>query len=111
MIDDDLPINKVTPQMIQYFKTEVMEMYEPVKKAIRKVVFKCTSNPEATCIQDPDDDDNTDTGPLPELTIQQEEETHTDPTELMQSLEKPLTDRQAEMIGNLFYNQTCMLEY
>ena len=43
--------------------------------------------------------------------VQEEEATRTDPTELMQSLEKPLTDEQTQMIGDLFYSQTCMLEY
>ena len=43
--------------------------------------------------------------------VQEEEATKTDPTELMQSLEKPLMDKQTQMIEDLFYMQTCMLEY
>ena len=43
--------------------------------------------------------------------VQEEEATRTDPTELMQSLEKPLMDKQTQMIRGLFYLQTCMLEY
>ena len=43
--------------------------------------------------------------------VQEEEATRTDPTELMQSLEKPLMDEQTQMIGDLFYSETCMLEY
>ena len=43
--------------------------------------------------------------------VQEEEATRTDPMELMQSLEKPLMDEQTQMIRDLFYSQTYMLEY
>ena len=111
MIAGDLPINEVTKQLIQEFKTEVKKAHKAVHKANWKAVWESIVNKDTTCIWDPDDDNPTDTGPPPELMVQEEEATRTDPTELMQSLEKPLMDEQTQMIGDLFYSETCMLEY
>ena len=59
---------------------------------------------------DDDDDDDPPTG-KDEATIQQEEVSKPDTRGIVESLEKPLTDKQVQMIGNLFHSHFCMLEY
>ena len=71
MIAGNKAMNGVTPQFIQDFKTEVIEMYNLVKKANRKAMLECISGPEAKCIWDPDDDnDDANNGPPPELMVE-----------------------------------------
>ena len=112
MIARDLPINEVAEQLICDFKTEVKGVHEVVHKANHKAVLESIDDTDATCIWDPDNDNDADTGPpLSPWSKKKELSELTQPSWLMQSLEQPLTEYQTQMIGDLFYMQTCMLEY
>ena len=85
-------------------------MYEPMRKANRKKVWKSIEDPEAECIWNPQDDDDAQDEPI-QATVQEEEPIHLVAEEFMEALDKPLTDDQAAMITNLFRSHACVLEW
>ena len=89
----------------------MMDIFEYVKCANCGEILKCISDKEGECIWNCGNDDDPPTTLEEEATVQQEEVPTPDAREVVESLEKPLTDEQALMISDLFHSHCCMLEH
>ena len=106
---EDPLLKNVMPQLIQDFKTAIMAVYDPARKANCKEVWKCIEDPEAEYIWNPPNNDDYTQDEPAEASVQQHEQPHIITEEFIQALEEPLTDKQALIITDLFRSHTCML--
>ena len=95
-------LKDVMPVLIKEFKDAISEMYELVHHANQKEVWKSIKDTEAECIWNPGDDDDDGQDATAQAMVQQEEPVCPVAEEFIQVLDKPLPDKQAMMITDLF---------
>ena len=96
----DEVLKDVILELIHDIKEAVAKMYEPMRKANRKEVWKSIEDPEAEYIWNPQDDDDAQDEPT-QATVQEEEPIHPVAEEFMEALDKPL------MMTKLLWSPTC----
>ena len=108
--EDEVELKNVMANLIKHFKSKMKIIFEPAKKANRRVVLESISDTEAHCIWDtPEDPDQSDD----EVTIQEEADTpkFINWVDFLQSVDEDLTEDQMKHIVQLFKSHYIMLEH
>ena len=84
-----------------------------VRQANHKEVNEAKEDPEGMCIWDwdPDEQDQGEEEAPANASIQQENLQQPGINDLIESLNQPLKDEQAQMVPNLYRSYACMLEW
>ena len=110
---DNEPLPKVMPALIQKFKRAIGEVCDTGRWANHKEVNKAIEDPEGMCIWDwdPDEQDQGEGEAPADASIQQENLQWPGIDDLIESLDQPLTEKQARMVADLYRSHACMLEW